>query len=105
MDHQRTCSVADNNALKYKVCFGLFNGISTSERLFNAEIWLISKCLITVITIYIFNIPLQSFFSITLFLFDYNNHLYAQLYGIKYSNLILIIYAQLLKVFEETISI
>ena len=66
--------------------FGLFNGISTLYGLFIAEISFICKCLIKIITISIFNIPLQSFFSIALFLkkFFYKNHSLAQLYPIKF---------------------
>ena len=39
----------------------LFNGISTPYGLFKAEIWFICKCLIIIITNYIFNVPLQFF--------------------------------------------
>ena len=41
--------------------FGLVNGILTSYGLFNAGIWLIFKCLIVIIIIYIFNIYCNSF--------------------------------------------
>ena len=45
----------------------LFNGIATCYGLFNAKIWFIFKWLIIIITTYIFSIPLQSLFLITLF--------------------------------------
>ena len=42
--------------------FYLFNAISTPNGLFTTNIWLIYKCLIIIITVYILNIPWWSFF-------------------------------------------
>ena len=68
------------------VWFGyLFNGIATSFRLFNAEIWFICK---RGQYNYIFNVPLH-YISNYPFLFEFDNNLSAQLYAIKYSYLIL----------------
>ena len=57
---KRTCQLVDSvfPGLVY-----LFNGISTPHGLFKIEIWFIHKCLNTIITIYIFNVPLHTFFT------------------------------------------
>ena len=41
------------------VLFYLADGISTPYVLFNAEIWLSTKCLLMILTIYIFNFSFQ----------------------------------------------
>ena len=84
----------------------LFNSILTTSRLFNTENWFISKCLTIIITL--FSMFLCYFFLLYLFfihkhlfwqLYDIKYYLiqkiYTQLYGFKYSYLILIIYIQL----------
>ena len=57
------------------ICFGLFNGISIFYGLLNVKILVICKWLITIISIYIFNVQLQSFFIHTFFY--YNVHSYV----------------------------
>ena len=85
--------LSDFDASMFSLLY-LFNGISISYGLFNAEIWFICKCLVTTIT-YIFNIPLQSyFFRSNILLFFSNNHLFAHSYNSKYSYLIQIICTQ-----------
>ena len=60
------------------VSFGLSCGISTPERLFNAKIRFICKCLIIIITTTISNLRHQSFFLSTLFIC-----LCTHLYGVQ----------------------
>ena len=70
----------------------LFNGISTPYGLFNTEIISISKCLITIIIIYVFNISLhflKNYAKFLKWLFFLKNCLtsffFSELYSIQYS--------------------
>ena len=73
----------------YLLIFGSVNGTSTPYGLFGTKIWFICKCFIIIITRFSPSIPI--IFLIMLYYLSVIKKFSTQLYGFKYSYLILII--------------